>query len=237
MSTSKEMTKVLLLLVAVSCSAAEWTCAGREQKNEKILSINNVSKLQLVIKLKLGDAPLGPPVMLGGLVTAKGIKDLVILAAGGSVYAVDSDLGTLLWERHLEEPRAVVPVLQPSSGDAEEDHLFFGVRPLFLMQAGRRTVALNAGNGVDMDTPKQIPSCTTYKSDAAVANGVRFVLANGATKPVLQALDAKDGRELFNSGDQIAAPVGSSGLAIANGHVCFGDTKGTLYCYGFPIDF
>jgi outer membrane protein assembly factor BamB len=198
--------------------------------------VSNVGKLQLVIKLKLGDAPLGPPVMLGGLVTAKGIKDLVILAAGGSVYAVDSDLGTLLWERHLEEPRAVVPVLEPTSGDADEDHLFFGVRPLFLMQAGRRTVALNAGNGVDMDTPKQIPSCTTYKTETAVANGVRFVLADGASKPVLQAFDEKDGHELYNSGSQIEAPVDSSGLAIANGHVCFGDTKGTLYCFGFPID-
>ncbi len=168
--------------------------------------------------------------------TAKGIKDLVILAAGGSVYAVDSDLGTLLWERHLEEPRAVIPALQPSSGDEVEDHLFFGVRPLFLMQAGRRTVALNAGNGADIDTPKQIPSCTTDKSEAAVANGVRFVLAHGASKPVLEALDAKDGHELYNSGNQIEAPVDASGLAIANGHVCFGDAKGTLYCFGFPID-
>jgi len=63
-----------------------------------------------------------------------------------------------------------------------------------------------------------------------------FELTNTHAQPVLRALDARNGHELYNSGNQIEAPVDSSGLAIANGHVCFGDTAGTLYCFGFPVD-
>jgi regulator of RNase E activity RraA len=55
-----------------------------------------------------------------------------------------------------------------------------------------------------------------------------FELKNGS----FRALDAATRRELFKS----EVPVDVSGMAIANGHVCFGDAKGTLYCFGFPVE-
>jgi outer membrane protein assembly factor BamB len=231
------MKKFVALLFAVCCSAADWTCAGGEQRHEKILSVKSVVNIQLVVKRKLSNEPLGAPVMLGGLVTNKGIKDLVFISGGGAVYAVDSDLGTLFWERHLEGQSAGNPMLEPRSDDNDDDdYLSTDVRQLFLWRPAGKTVTLNAGSGADLATPKQIPSCKSYRVHAAVANGVRFELVNSHAKPVLRALDARDGHELYNSGNRIEAPVDSSGLAIANGHVCFGDTAGTLYCFGFPID-
>ncbi len=227
------MKKCLPILIAISCSAADWTCAAFEQKHEKILSPSSVGKLQLVIKRKLGNEPLSAPVMLGGLVTNRGIKDLVFISGGGMIYAVDSDLGTLFWQR----PVAGTPILEPRGADSDdEDYLSTEVRQLYLRQPDGKIITLNAGSGAALATPREIPTCRRYKVDAAVANGVRFELVNAHAKPVLRAVAVSTNQELFNSGNQIEAPVDSSGLAIANGHVCFGDTAGTLYCFGFPID-
>ena len=227
------MKKCLAILIAISCSGADWTCAIPAQKHEKILSVRNVASLQLVIKRKLGDQALSAPVMVGGLVTNKGIKDLVFISGGGSTYAVDSDLGTLFWQR--QQPG--IPILEPRAEDSDDqDYLSTDVRRLFLLQANGKAVSLNAGSGTELAGPKKIPACRRFKVDEAVANGVRFELVDTHTQPLLRALDASTHQELFNSGKQIEAPVDSSGLAIANGHVCFGDTAGTLYCFGFPID-
>ncbi len=48
----------------------------------------------------------------------------------------------------------------------------------------------------------------------------------------LYALDAITGKELFNSGDQIASFLHQAGLSVANNKVIFGTFDGTIYCYG-----
>jgi outer membrane protein assembly factor BamB len=69
-----------------------------------------------------------------------------------------------------------------------------------------------------------------------VTNGVVFALASGPTHATLYALDAATGRELYSSGDTVTSITRSSGLAVANGHVCFGAADGTLYCFGIPFE-
>ncbi len=69
-----------------------------------------------------------------------------------------------------------------------------------------------------------------------VANGVVYVLCREAEHAVLYALDADSGKELYSSGTAVQFPVSSSGLALANGHVCFSTDDGTLYCFGLPIE-
>src|SRR5262249_57618735 len=54
----------------------------------------------------------------------------------------------------------------------------------------------------------------------------------GSTKAVLYALDAQTGKELWNSGDQIASWNHWSGLSIANGRVYIGTFDNVLYCFG-----
>jgi outer membrane protein assembly factor BamB len=82
---------------------------------------------------------------------------------------------------------------------------------------------------------------------AVVANGVVFALSNGEnadqhgeeskrflnTRPaVLKALDAKTGKELFNSGTAMATWVHFSGLALADGRVYAVDHDSNVYCFG-----
>jgi hypothetical protein len=69
-----------------------------------------------------------------------------------------------------------------------------------------------------------------------VANGVVYALSTQHNRTELYALAALTGHEIYASRNAVDSPVGNSGLAMANGHVCFGMQNGTLYCYGLPID-
>ena len=48
----------------------------------------------------------------------------------------------------------------------------------------------------------------------------------------LYALDARTGRELWSSGDQIATFNHFTSLSVANGRVYIGTFDGYLYCFG-----
>jgi outer membrane protein assembly factor BamB len=87
-----------------------------------------------------------------------------------------------------------------------------------------------------------------------IANGVVFVLAAGeSTKQSnddvgglysaeernhqsvpakLYALDAKTGKELYSSGEQVTSFLHQAGLSVAGGEVMFGTFDGTIYCFG-----
>jgi outer membrane protein assembly factor BamB len=87
-----------------------------------------------------------------------------------------------------------------------------------------------------------------------VANGVVFVLAAGeftgqandiegglysyqqriqnSIPAKLYALDAKTGKELYSSGDQVTSWLHQAGIAVAGGRVIFGTFDGTIYCFG-----
>jgi outer membrane protein assembly factor BamB len=87
-----------------------------------------------------------------------------------------------------------------------------------------------------------------------VANGVVFALAGGeftgqandgegglftpeqriqrSIPATLYLLDARTGKELYSSGNQITSFLHQSGLAVAGGRVIFGTFDGTIYCFG-----
>jgi hypothetical protein len=71
-----------------------------------------------------------------------------------------------------------------------------------------------------------------------VVNGFVFALASGAgSKPaVLYALDGATGKELFNSGATITAPVmHTSALAASAGQLYIGAADSTIYAFGIPL--
>ena len=64
-------------------------------------------------------------------------------------------------------------------------------------------------------------------------NGVVFVAAGKS----LYALDGATGKELWNSGTTMGAPVTpQGGLAIGGSAVYLGTQDGTFYAFGFPIE-
>jgi outer membrane protein assembly factor BamB len=103
-------------------------------------------------------------------------------------------------------------------------------------------------------TPAWISRDMNRAEPPVIANGIIFAYGNGedtdqayadvglddvasrripgSTKAVLYALDAQTGKELWNSGDQIASWNHWSGLSIANGRVYIGTFDNMLYCFG-----
>jgi outer membrane protein assembly factor BamB len=85
-----------------------------------------------------------------------------------------------------------------------------------------------------------------------VVNGVVFAVSSGeyrgkdattaaqraqkSAKAVLYALDAKTGKELWNSGSTITSFAHSGGLSAVGGQVYLQTFDGTLYTFGFPIE-
>lgn len=83
-----------------------------------------------------------------------------------------------------------------------------------------------------------------------IANGVVFALSTGEnarqtgatdairmtnTRPaVLYALDARNGKVLYNSGKAITSWVHFSGLAVAEGQIYAVDHDSQVYCFGLP---
>jgi hypothetical protein len=80
------------------------------QKAETKLSKDTVSgRFKFLWKLKLeknakGPASFSEPLLAPRLINAEGFKDLVIWGGRDTVYAVDSELGTMVWQKHFDVP-------------------------------------------------------------------------------------------------------------------------------------
>jgi outer membrane protein assembly factor BamB len=118
---------VLMLAGALFClpsgngqEAGNWPVSGNDaahnnwQKAEAKLSTDTVGQFKFLWKMKLGkgekETPsFTEPLLATRLVTAKGFKDLVLWADTSTIYAVDSELGRMVWEKHLDVPSSGAP--------------------------------------------------------------------------------------------------------------------------------
>lgn len=78
------------------------------QKAETTMSKDVISsQFKFLWKIKLGGATkdvmsYGEPILVPRLINAKGFKDFVLWAGPQDLYAVDSELGTMLWTKHID---------------------------------------------------------------------------------------------------------------------------------------
>jgi len=68
-----------------------------------------------------------------------------------------------------------------------------------------------------------------------VVNGVMFALS-GRERPVLFAVDAATGEQLWNSGKAIPSPVHGGGLSAGGSQIYVETDDGNLYAFGFPME-
>lgn len=68
-----------------------------------------------------------------------------------------------------------------------------------------------------------------------VVNGVVFAVSN-SSPAVLYALDGATGKELWNSGKALSAPIRNGGLSAIGSQLYLGASDGTFYAFGFPIE-
>jgi len=110
---------------------------------------------------------------------------------------------------------------------------------------------LTDANGKVTLNPAWLSTNMVNAEEAVIANGIVFTYASGerllrtdhawddpppaapATAHVtMYALDATTGKELWNSGDEIAATNHFSGISVANGRAYIGTFDGVVYCFG-----
>jgi outer membrane protein assembly factor BamB len=82
------------------------------QKAETDITTETVAKdFKFLWKLKLGKEPaksssFSEPLLFPGLITGRGFKDLALLADANTLYAVDSELGQLVWQKDFKSSSA-----------------------------------------------------------------------------------------------------------------------------------
>src|ERR1700704_6186146 len=101
----------LIVLAALGVRASEWLTFGGDAqrtgwaKEEKILTKDSLKNFGLQWKLHLDNEPkelssLTAPVIMEDVYTAKGVKDVMVVAGSSdNLYAIDADLGRLLWSK------------------------------------------------------------------------------------------------------------------------------------------
>jgi hypothetical protein len=107
---------VLCLAQARSQAAGNWPLPHNDaehsgwQKAETKLSTDTVAgQFKFLWKIKLENkakypASFSEPLLAPRLINAEGFKDLVIWGGRDTVYAVDSELGTMVWQKHFDVP-------------------------------------------------------------------------------------------------------------------------------------
>src|SRR5438309_6704245 len=107
-------TVLVACLVVAPLGGADWvTHSGSNQRdgwqrNETKISKDTLKDLRLLWKITLETKQrsvysLYGPLIVERAITDRGFKEIAFVAgAGNDLFAVDADLGTLLWKRHLD---------------------------------------------------------------------------------------------------------------------------------------
>lgn len=161
-------------------NGADWLAARGDgqrtgwQPDERHLTPKTVKGTRLLWKKQLAAETQSSPLLVGPIITHRGIKELVIVAgASGRVSAVDADLGTTFWTRDLPVAlgRRTCPGAQPmaptvlSSSVAmprvidssnTEDEFSDGGRPVLVVTVDGMLHSLRASNGEDISSARKL---------------------------------------------------------------------------------
>jgi outer membrane protein assembly factor BamB len=169
---------LVLIAVSVSCAVmfgADWPTDGGNpqrtnwQKDETILTKDNVGNLRILWKLKLDNVPrqmhsLLPTLVIGQTTTASGSRQIALTTGvSDNLYAIDVDKGQIIWKKHFEYPpparnggatdplcpggQTATPVIGPSNAA--------GVRTVYALAGNGELHSLNLATGEEVASPVQ----------------------------------------------------------------------------------
>jgi outer membrane protein assembly factor BamB len=161
------------MLCCLVVFASDWPTDGGNpqrtnwQKDETILTKDNVGRLKILWKIKLDNAPrqmhsLFPPLIIDQVATRNG-KRQIALEAGVSdnLYAIDVEEGEVIWKKHFDYPpparsgrptdplcpggQTATPVIGPPDAS--------GVRTVYALAGDGELHALNLATGAEVAPP------------------------------------------------------------------------------------
>ena len=98
--------------VAASNAAHDGWQKAETQISAASMAGNTTGGFQFLWKLKLGSetaASFSEPLLVPGMITGRGFKDFAFVGAGGTLYAVDSELGSLVWQHAFTSQSSACP--------------------------------------------------------------------------------------------------------------------------------
>lgn len=239
---------VIALLVPLGAQGADWVSEGGDaqrsgwQRHEKDLTTANVSGLKLLWKRQLNDHSLTSPVMLGPIITHRGIKELVFVGgAANHFYAVDADLGKFFWTRHIETAAAekqdvrcgaflpATPVIAPeaiTTGQAppEDDEGHTPMRPIYFVTSDGELHKISPSTGEDLSAAKKFLGPNPRASSLNLWNDVIYT-SNlcGDKQEGIWSISSKsrDMRPASFVARGMGVSIGQDGAVYSTGGVCF----------------
>jgi outer membrane protein assembly factor BamB len=190
--------------VAQSDDRGDWSVTGADpaqsgwQKSESQLAPDTAAaKVKFLWKIKLGQPSKDPrdfsePLLAGRLINAQGFKDIVYWSSADTLYAVDSELGTLIWKKQF---KTELPA--PAQGcSATRLGLFIEPPQVINFHAHRR--------GPNAPKPVEQPATQADERRLGVAPGGGYFGLKGIY--VLTA-DGMLHEQVLNTGADFAPPV------------------------------
>src|SRR2546425_2503658 len=110
-----------LMFASLVAVGADWLTDGGNpqrtawQKDEKILTTENVKNMKLLWKVKTDNVPremhsLLPALIVSRVTTSGGPKEVaVVTGVSDNIYAIDVEKGALLWKKHFEYTAGPIP--------------------------------------------------------------------------------------------------------------------------------
>ena len=273
------MRRLLILCAPVCLCAAlalaqsrggNWPTSGGDAQRsgwegaDARISKDTVKDLRLLFKLKLesqakGSRPLLPPVIMGRLISYRGFKELAFVGSNADiVYAIDADLGTIFWQKHLEystrEPQVTAstpdcpggmtatPTMSvPGAGAAPARgggtaappaSFIAGTASVYAISSDGRLHRLNVSTGDDVVQPVQVLPANSRTSNLMMVNNTIYTVTSPAcnlTKNAVWAIDLTvDPPRVTSFALNAAEFAGTAGPVIGNEGTVYVQTSGRL---------
>jgi len=221
----------LTALAVAQSRGGNWpTYGGDAQRSgwegpDTRIAKETVKDLQLLFKLKLevqskGLRPLMPPLILGRLISYRGFRELAFVGSNADmVYAIDADLGTIFWQKHLEYstrapqvtastrecpggmtamPTMPVPGAAaaqrgaPPRGGPPPSPFIAGAASVYAISSDGRLHRLNTSTGDDMVQPVQVLPANSKASSLNMVNNVIYTVTGSGCNETQDAVWAID---------------------------------------------
>jgi hypothetical protein len=160
---------------------------------ETTINASNVSQLKQLFKVTLADNPDGAPVLLTGVTTSSGVRDLIfVLGEHSNLTAFDANTGAQIWTRSFGSGGIInsSPAIDPS-------RLF-----IYVNTADGKAHKLNVGNGSDV-----------------TAGGWPFTTGSGKSSCQLTIATAQDGHNYLYCANQGHGRITTINLDTGTTHV------------------
>lgn len=207
----------VFLLSCAALIAADWLNVGGDAKHSgfqsrpRFFRQGEASGFVVLWKKQLPNAPLGSngltaPIVIGPIVTHRGIKEMIFVAGSSNkVFSVDADLGRVLWTRDFQvaaqpdgkspcgEGMTAAMAMEPENtaklpNDEDDPDFHAKMRPLYALTSDGILHTIWPSTGLDSTKPLPFLPAGAHAGPLTYADGKVSTTTTNACNGTLDAL-------------------------------------------------